>query len=273
MSRLLDFATKYLNAGLAVIPLWPDRRKNPHLKEVLQYNKRLPTIAEWGTWARRWPDANIGLITGYWRNYVALDFDDQLTFDVWHNGAPGEIPNTWIVQTKRGYHVWFQVQDEPGPSRLYVKSDFEVLLRAKGGYCIVPPSVHWTGSPYKTICNSLPLIVPTIASMLPGWTEKQPATERSVYRDHISKKAAVRIEDFIKPIKEHPNSRGAFQAWCPFHDDQKPGGTPSAWINVKEQRFGCNKCWPGLWWDVVNVYAMLNNLTNGETYKKLRVRA
>lgn len=272
MSTLLDFATKYLAHGLAVIPLWPDRRKNPHLKEVLQYNKRLPTLAEWKAWAQRWPAANIGLITGYWRNYVALDFDDELTYDVWRNGM-GEIPNTWIVKTKRGFHVWFQVQDDPGQSRLYVKSDFEVLLRARGGYCIVPPSIHWTGAPYHTINKVLPLTVGTITEVLPGWKEKQPATEKSTYKGYVSKKTAVRIEDLIPPVKEHSNTRGAFQAWCPFHDDHKAGGTPSAWINVQEQRFGCNKCWPGLWWDVTNVYAMLNSLTNGEAYKQLRVKA
>lgn len=271
-NTLLDFALKYLNHGLAVIPLWPDARKNPHLKDTLEFNHRLPTEAEWRKWAKIWPNANMGLITGYWLNYVALDFDDQLTYDVWRKKA-GDLP-TWIVKTRRGYHVWFKVQDDPGPSRLFVRNELEVLLRAKGGYCIVPPSIHHTGTPYHTINKTLPLTIPTITEVLKGWEEKTNLKEKTtVARAYVPTKTTVRIEDLIKPVKEHPNTRGAYLAWCPFHDDQRLGGTPSAWVNIQEQRFGCNKCWAGQWWDTVNVYAMLNSMTNGQAYKELRVRA
>lgn len=268
MSTLLDFALKYLNHGLAVIPLWRDARKNPHLKDTKEFNYRLPTGAEWRKWAKTWPDANIGMITGYWLNYVALDFDDQLTFDVWRKKA-GDF-DTWIIQTGRGYHVWFKVQDDPGHSRLFIRGDLEVLLRAKGGYCIVPPSIHHTGTPYHTINKAMPLTIPTITEVLKGWHEKTEVREHStIAKPYVSTRATVRIEDLIKPVREHPNARGAYQAFCPFHQDDNP----SAWVNPKEQRFGCNACWPGQWWDVVNVYAMLNSMTNGEAYKHLRVRA
>ena len=267
MQYILSYVYKYLDAGLSVIPIWPDRRKNPHLSSTKEYTQRLPTKKEWSGWAYRWPDANIGLITGFFGRLVGLDFDDELTFDVWRKGLDESLLNTWTVKTARGYHVYYTLKADPGQSRLFVKGDLEVLLRAKGGYCIAPPSIHHTKAVYHTITNKKPLVV-DLAAVLSGWTEKQEQQHHSIYRPYVPTNATVRIEDLIKPVKDHPNGRGAFQAFCPFHQDK----TPSAWVNVEEQRFGCNACWPGLWWDVVNVYAMLKNITNGAAYKLLRVR-
>ena len=275
MGRLLEAANRYLNHGLAVIPLWPDARKNPHLSSFEEFHSRLPSPIEWRRWAMKWPTANIGLITGYWLNYVCLDFDDELTYDVWwgkwgqkRTGRAGQVsPQTWQVKTRRGHHVWFQTCQEPGKSRIFVKDGLEILLRSKGGYCIVPPSVHHSGTPYKTTCNVLPLVVESVTDILPGWKEKTgPQGEVICDRSLAINPTKIKIENLVPPEKEHPNSRGAYLARCPFHEDSKP----SAWINVDEQRFGCNACWPGLWWDVVNVYAMLKNISNGDAYKLIR---
>ena len=282
MGRLLEAANRYLNHGLAVIPLWPDARKNPHLSSFEEFHSRLPTPFEWRRWAKKWPTANIGLITGYWQNYVCLDFDDELTYDVWwgkwgQKAAGSQValsPQTWQVKTRRGHHVWFQTCQDPGKSRIFVKDGLEVLLRSKGGYCIVPPSIHHSGTPYKTECNALPLVVESVFDILPGWKEK---TIPNAQGDVIAERSLfvtptkVKIEDLIEIVAEHPNSRGAYLAWCPFHDDKRPQGTPSAWVNIEQQRFGCMRCWErGMWWDVINVYAMLKNISNGEAYKLIR---
>jgi len=275
MSRLLDAAQRYTHAGLATIPLWPDARKNPRLSSFEEFHYRIPTPGEWERWARKWPDSNIGMITGYHHNYIALDFDEVLTYDVWLKkwgqnelaaGLQMSQP-TWTVKTRRGFHVWFQTRTDPGKSRIFVKDGLEVLLRAKGGYCIVPPSIHHTGTPYKTVCNVLPMVVESVLDILPGWQEKiSPQGETIQERSLLTTPTKVRLEYLIPPEKEHPNARGAYLAKCPFHPDKKP----SAWINIQEQRFGCNKCWPGLWWDVFNVYAMLKQISNGEAYTLLR---
>ena len=107
----LETVEVYLRAGLAVIPLWPDKRKNPKLKSYSQYTERLPTAAEWERWLTNWPDCNVGLITGYWRNMVALDFDDMAAFQAWNksNASFTQSQATWIVRTGRGVHVWFEL--------------------------------------------------------------------------------------------------------------------------------------------------------------------
>lgn len=260
--NLLTAAFRYLDAGHAVIPIWPDDRKNPHLTSYARYTKYLPTKGDWVRWAYRWPAANIGLITGYW-GLVGLDFDDAASYAAWVDG-PGLAGQTWTVRTRRGYHVWFRVTDDPGKSRMYTQEGREVLLRAKGGYCIVPPSIHHTGARYSTVHKVPPLEIDSIEPYLSGWEIKQAAPKPRVGIKTPVLSENLRMEQIIPPHGK-PNSRGAAQAFCPFHDDHRP----SAWVNVEEQRFGCNACWPGQWWDVVNVYAMLNGLDNGDAWGHL----
>lgn len=267
----LTAAFKYLNAGLAVIPIWRDARKNPHISTFTEYHQQLPSHWEWRRWANRWPSCNIGLITGYWNNYIALDFDDHESYRCWGESAGfGLRGQTWTVATRRGYHVWFQSRLDPHQSRNYVcqcGQDHSVLLRAKGGYCIVPPSIHHTGAPYRTVHKIPVMTIDTSEDVLRvGWTLKQ--KKRPAAANVVSlgvNQAAVRIEDLIEPIG-NPNGRGAFKAFCPFHDDS----TPSAWVNPEQQRFGCNACWPGLWWDVANVYAKLKGISNGQALQEVR---
>jgi len=273
----LDAALRYIDHGLAVIPLWPDRRKNPKLTSYTEYLERLPTREEWTRWAARWPNCNIGAITGYWLNYVCLDFDDLESYKLWADGGHHLAGQTWTVRTSRGYHVWFQVGDDPGQSRSYIKGQAEVLLRARGGYCIVPPSIHWTGVRYSTTHRCPPLKIDSILDVLEGWTEKkQTKTKAATPRPkpgpgRIS--PMIRIEELVPPVRDTPNGRGAYLAQCPFQNNHKQKDThPSAWINIQQQRFGCNACWPGQWFDVYNVYAMLNGITNAEAYRRLKGR-
>jgi len=194
-----------------------------------------------------------------------VDFDERETYYHWFSKSAGGTGNyTWTVETGRGVHVWFELTGDTGKSRMYTHPDgFEVLLRAKGGYCIAPPSIHWTGKRYKTLIKAQPLEVDAVP--LDGWTEKalqaQPAKVKPVTpRMHPS----IRMEDIIEPIGR-PSGRGSYKARCPFHQDDHP----SAWVNVEQQRFGCNACWPGKWWDVVNLYAMIEGISNNEAYKQL----
>lgn len=276
----LTAALRYTARGVAAIPVWRDKNKNPILSTYTEFYLQLPTWQQWRKWANRWPACNIGLITGYW-GLVALDFDTEESYFVWAEGpGRGVRGQTWTTRTSRGYHVWFDFQGEPGESRSYTHGNHEVLLRAKGGYCIVPPSVHHSGAHYRTVHRVEPWVTDSIDYYLEGWElKKQPAklsnpggsgfmvigdrgASMSTSQNH---KIEYRIEQLI-PIPENskPNGRGAIQCYCPFHDDQ----TPSAWLNIEQQRFGCNACWPGKWLDVINVIALKEGISNKEAYKQ-----
>lgn len=264
----LQAALRYLNSGVAVVPIWRDKRKNPHLSQITEYFHRLPTPYDWRRWANRWPSCNIGLITGYW-GLVALDFDTEEAYFEWSQNGPGwwVRGQTWTTQTARGFHVWFRFIGDPGESRNYTNGPHEVLLRAKGGYCIVPPSVHHSGARYTTVHNAPPKEIDDISFYLQGWQRKEKKSTRAQPAPGVAAKFSGRIEDLIAiPEGEKPNSRGAYQVYCPFHTDDQP----SAWLNIEQQRFGCNACWAGRWWDTANVLAMLKGVSNGEAFKQLK---
>ena len=262
MTRL-EAISRYLAAGLSVIPIWPDSRKNPHLTSYSEFYYQLPTLRKWKDWLRRWPDCNIGGITGY-SKFIALDFDHQADFDLWVNG-PGRdlVGKTWVVQTARGYHVWFKAQDDPGSSRSYFLDDKEFLLRARGGYCIIPPSVHHSGAKYKTINNTPPMLI-KIADIVDDWEAKARPVRSNPVKPVLT--GPARIQDLVEIVSK-PDSRGVCQARCPLSWNHNNGDVnPSAWVNLNQQRFGCHKCYPGQWLDVINLFAEIHGLTNKEAY-------
>lgn len=263
MNTILHSALKYLSAGVAPIPIWRDERKNPKLTSTKEYTTKLPAEADVRRWFTKWPNANIGLITGYWE-LCALDFDDHESFDWWCNQMWNKTAPTWVVSTGRGFHVWFRVTGEIGFSMSYTDCTFDVLARCKGGYCIAPPSVHHTGRKYETVVNAPPMEIDDITDVLPGWRHKAARMATPPATPIVAPTGqTIRIEVLIPiPQSAKPNRRGAYQTACPFHNDSRP----SAWVNPNEQRFGCNACWPGLWWDTANVYAMLHNISNDEAY-------
>lgn len=265
--EVLQAALRYTARGVAAIPVWRDKNKNPYLSTYSEFYMRLPTWEQWRRWANRWPSCNVALITGYW-GLVALDFDTEESYFVWCDGpGRGIRGQTWTTRTSRGYHVWFQMEADPGESRSYTYQGHEVLLRAKGGYCIVPPSVHHSGAHYRTVHRVEPWVTEDIEFYLQGWEPKQAKTTNLGPVHSLARENITRIEELI-PIPEgaNPNGRGAYKVRCPFHDDD----SPSAWVNVEQQRFGCNACWPGKWLDVINIIALKEGISNKEAYLKVQ---
>lgn len=268
MKRLYQFAEAYIRSGLCPIPVWPGRRKNPRLTSITEYRERLPESSEWRRWAQAWPNSNLALITGYHGNLCCLDFDSISDYNVWFMGVNPRWRDTWTVETGRGKHVYFVAQGDPGQDRMYTRDGREVLLRAKGAYVIAPPSIHYTGKPYRTVRLMRP-VETRVDWILAGWREKAKAKNGARPTIATTPPTGSRppITDYVAIASKRPNARGAYQAYCPFHDDS----TPSAWVNPAQGRFGCNACWPGKWWDVINVIAMLEGVGNDEVMKRLRI--
>jgi hypothetical protein len=266
-NKLFNFAERYIKAGFCPIPTWPDRRKNPRLSSITEYRDRLPTLAEWAKWATSMPNSNIALITGYHKNLCCLDFDSIADYNGWLISVAPGWKNTWTVETGRGRHVYFFAQGETGHDRMFTRGNLEVLLRSKGAYVIVPPSIHHTGKPYRTIINTYP-VTTRVSWILSGWEEKKPDPKKPpipIGPGKIAISDSLNILDYIPTYKNTPNKKGAYLAFCPFHDDDHP----SAWVNPDENRFGCNACYPGYWLDVVNVIAIMQGRPNNEVMREL----
>ncbi|HEX8221817.1 MAG TPA: bifunctional DNA primase/polymerase [Chloroflexia bacterium] len=130
-----------LEHGYSVIPLQPGSKK-PLLQSWKEYQERLPTPEEVDEWLRKWPDANLGIVTGAVSRLVVVDVDRD------HGGEeslpellPDPLPDCEIVQTPHGRHLYFR---HPGPGRRIanrVGIHPGIDIRGDGGYVVGPGSV------------------------------------------------------------------------------------------------------------------------------------
>lgn len=121
-------------------------------------------------WWKKWPWANIGIVTGEQSNLIVLDVDKE----------PGGYDSLGELESKRepipdtvmsltgsgGMHILFK---HPG---VKIRNRAGLLgpgldIRGDGGYIVAPPSVHITGNRYEWEGSSEPTDVP-VADM-PKW--------------------------------------------------------------------------------------------------------
>ena len=105
-------------------------------------------------WWKRWPDANVGIVTGRISGLVALDVDGEQG----RASVRGfTLPATATVQTGKGLHYYFA---HPG---FHVANAVGFLpgldVRADGGYVVAPPSIHPSGARYEWAPNLSPVEV------------------------------------------------------------------------------------------------------------------
>ena len=95
------------------------------------------------TWFSRWPQANLGLVTG-----VVMDVADVDSVTGWHalrHLLGGAMPPGPQVRTGGGgRHFWFRPLGYGNRVRLLPGLDW----RGAGGYVVAPPSRHASGSAY-----------------------------------------------------------------------------------------------------------------------------
>jgi Bifunctional DNA primase/polymerase, N-terminal/Primase C terminal 1 (PriCT-1)/DeoR-like helix-turn-helix domain len=148
-AELLEAALEYAGRGLPVFPCHA-RGKTP-LTEHGLHDASTDTTAVL-TWWTRWPEANIGIVTGAASGLVVLDVDVQ------HGGQRslaaleaehGKLAATPEVLTGGGgKHLYFAHPGETvgnSAGRLGAGLD----IRGDGGYVVAPPSLHASGRPYK----------------------------------------------------------------------------------------------------------------------------
>jgi putative DNA primase/helicase len=189
-----EWADRYASAGWLVFPVHSASNgscscgnpgcsspgKHPRTKEGLKEGTSEPRRID-GWWGR-WPDANIGLVTGAASGIVVLDVDvdkeGEATLSALEK-AHGELPTTVIAATgSGGLHYLFR---HPGSE---VRNSAGKLgpgldVRGDGGYIVAPPSRHVSGGTYSW------LFAPqeTELAEIPGWllglaTETPPRAQR-----------------------------------------------------------------------------------------------
>lgn len=163
----LETAQGYADRGWCVLPLRP-RDKRPLVAwESLQ--RARPSGQQLADWFGRWPDANIGIVTGAISGLVVLDIDPA------HGGESslerlerrlGALPETVEAATGGGgRHFYFAHPGGLVRNRAGLAQGID--LRADGGYVVAPPSLHPSGRPYRWAPGRAPGEVALAA--LPGW--------------------------------------------------------------------------------------------------------
>ena len=163
-------ALTYAARGWSVVPIEP-RGKRP-LVAWRELQQRIADAAEIEAWYQRWPDANVGIVTGAVSGLVVVDVDPQ------HGGQDslaqierehGPLPRTAEVATGGGgRHLYFGHPGGTLHNRAGLRPGLDV--RGDGGCVVAPPSVHpngrcyaWRIAPQDTRLADLPawLLDPT----------------------------------------------------------------------------------------------------------------
>lgn len=147
MTDLLDAALEYARRGYKVFPVSIEKTPlTPHgFKDATTEETQ---IREWWT---RWPDAGIGMPTGALSGVVVLDVDPR------HGGDEslaqlveehGPLPDGPVVNTGGGgRHLYFKHTGGHVPSVVGFRPGLDI--RADGGYVVLPPSPHRSGTDYR----------------------------------------------------------------------------------------------------------------------------
>ena len=144
-------ARGYAARGWSVIPMQP-QGKRP-LVAWREFQQRRAGPAEIDRWFRRWPDANVGIVTGRISGLVVVDVDLR------HGGpasvadaeaALGPLPPTVEVATGGGgRHLYYAHPLVTVANRVAVRPGID--LRGDGGCVVAPPSVHPSGRRYTWV--------------------------------------------------------------------------------------------------------------------------
>ncbi len=184
---VLDSAGWYADHGWPVIPLHsaPDgvcscRKgvacdspgKHPRIRTGPRHGAASTEADEVGEWFAKWPDANVGVVTGLASGLVVIDVDPR------HEGEltlrrleseHGPLPLTVTSATGGGgKHFLFS---HPGEKVKTSAGDVGrgVDVRADGGMIVVPPSVHASGAQYEWVTPPTQLL-----AELPRWVLTAP---------------------------------------------------------------------------------------------------
>lgn len=87
---------------------------------------------------------NAGVLTGPISGIIVLDIDNDKLFP-----SDYEIPDTFTVQTQKGYHHYFSLPNDGKKYGCRAVSGEGFDIRGEGGYVVAPWSLHPEGITYS----------------------------------------------------------------------------------------------------------------------------
>lgn len=167
-----------VKAGFKLLPLCPpDHQGIPeqHMMDCKRPGKA-PRIANWlirasdhpsdvTPWFEKWPDSNLGMLTGGKHGIVGFDADGAYGIRKKEELFDGFIPTTWQFSTPGGGMRWLFQVSKGQSLRKYtdVSTDDgheELAFLADGQMTVIPPSRHQNGGQYLWVEDRGPGDVP-----------------------------------------------------------------------------------------------------------------
>jgi len=265
----LEAATRWLHLGAALLPVQPGTK---FLVRGYGLNQsKLTTLADIRNWygsnAARW---NLAVCLP--DDLVCLDFDSDDVYQAWEDSIPsGKLLMTYQETTRRGWHLFYRCKAHglktiPG---LEVKRVVLVAPSSLPGFVYSPAGAYPILQPER-VQDILP------ASFLLSVGPTQPAAAQparlagvGVGGDVVSKiKACFGLVAEVSKIESTMLKPGAGGRWwhgfCPWHDDKE---NKSLWVDSGRGVWGCYACQSK--GDVINWYALANNIEVSEAIKRL----
>lgn len=171
MNECLEAALRYEVLGFSVLPAHsPDfadgvvtcscdrqrapkkcasQGKHPRLNSWKWYQHRRATADEIRAWWARWPDANVGIVTGAVSGIVVLDVDGAAglvslaKLEAEHGPLP---PAPTAITGAGGRHLYFKHPGHRVGNKVNLAPGLD--LRGDGGFVIAPPSLHKSNRHY-----------------------------------------------------------------------------------------------------------------------------
>jgi len=170
-------ALAYRRLGWSVIPLQPGE-KIPKLPWQ-EFQDRRADEEEIRAWFKRWPRANLGVVTGPVSGLVVLDVDPrhggEASLGHW-NERHGPLPATpEAITGGGGRHLYFATRDPELGNRVAIVPGID--LRGRGGMIVAPPSIHPSGRPYVWKPGRAPADLPL--APLPQWLHERLSAQMS----------------------------------------------------------------------------------------------
>jgi hypothetical protein len=179
MNKCLKWAIFYADKlSWSIIPINPASKK-PLVKSWKQYQTTPATATEIAEWFDKWPEANIGLVTGAVSNLTVLDIDEyehkgtleyikSVYLDRFDDPYPPWTHTVTARTPSGGYHWFFQHTPDMVSRRVIPAVD----CKTTGGYVVISPSAIngkrylWTRAPFTKEKIVVPSIFPPIYESL-----------------------------------------------------------------------------------------------------------
>lgn len=214
-------AFEYLVHGFSVIPCGEDKR--PLLHSWKEFQTRQATEEEVTQWWEKWPEANIGLVTGRISGISVIDVDTH------KGGDPSPFPKTYTVKTGNGgLQLYYKYEEGLSISANAYEKYPNVDIRNDGGYVIAPPSViipkvEGADGKYEIIEN---------IDFAPFPSEMFPATRKRRVKDLISVSTGKRNDSIAsligKQLFNTPQELWQTDAWAIIQAINKTYNPPLA---------------------------------------------